>query len=413
MKPSLSRTAWLVPLSAVLLLSCSKSSERSGRGDDAKARPVSVARVELRPIERAVTAVGSLAAHEQATLSTKVPGRLQTVAVDLGSVAKKGDLLAQVDPQDYELRVKQAAAALAQSRAMLGLPLDGTNDVVEIENTSVVKQAQAVFDEAGKNRERVLSLSKAGISSQSEVDTTEAGYRVALNRYEAALEEARTRQATLAERRAELELAQKQLSDTSLRAPFDGAIQARAAGLGEFLAAGTPVVTLVRTDPLRLRLEVPEREAPGLRAGQLVRIHVEGDTNSCTGRIARLSPAINEQNRMLIIEADIPNDGSLRPGVFVRGDIITKERDDGLVVPSSAIITFAGLDKVVVVHEGKALEKTVTTGKRGADWVEIVAGLNAGERVVLNPGNLRTGQPVTVSEPGPLQTTRTVDSSGP
>lgn len=364
-------------------------------------------------MERTVTAVGSLIAYEQATLSIKVPGRLQTVAVDLGSVAKKGDLLAQVDPRDYELRVKQAAAALAQSRAMLGLPPDGTNDVVEIESTSLVKQAKAVFDEAGQNRERVLSLAKAGISSPAEVDTAEAAYRVALNRYEAALEEARTRQATLAERRAALELAQQQLQDTTLRAPFDGAIQARAAGLGEFLAAGTPVVMLVRTDPLRLRLEVPEREAPGVRSGQLVRIHVEGDTNSCAGRIARLSPAINEQNRMLIIEADIPNDGSLRPGVFVRGDIVTKEQDEGLAVPSSALIAFAGLEKVVVIQEGKALEKNVAVGRRGPDWVEIVSGLSSGERVVLNPGNLRTGQLVTVTDLSALQTTRMVDSPGP
>jgi RND family efflux transporter MFP subunit len=405
--------ASLTVLPAALLLSCSKSNDRPGTAGGTKTRAVSVARAELRPMERAVTAVGSLVAQEQATLSIKVPGRLQTVAVDLGSVVKKGDLLAQVEPHDYELRVRQAAAALAQSRAMLGLRLDGTNDLVEIENTSVVRQARAVLDEAGKNRDRVLSLARSGISSEAEVDTTEAAYRVALNRYEAALEEARTRQATLAQRRAELELAQKQLSDTALRAPFDGAIQARAAGLGEFLATGTPVLMLVRTDPLRLHLEVPEREAPGVRLGQLVRVHVEGETNSCTGRIARLSPAINEQNRMLIIEADIPNDGALRPGVFVRGDIITRERDDGLSVPSDAIITFAGLEKVVVINGDKAFEKTVVTGRRGADWVEIVSGLSPGERVVVNPGSLRTGQPVTVRDIAPLQTTRALDASGP
>lgn len=405
----LSRVAWLAALPALLLASCSKPDNSSRVGEAAKARAVSVARVESRPMERTVTAVGALNAQEQATLSVKVPGRLQRLTVDLGSVVKKGDVLAQVEPRDYELRVQQSAAALAQSRAMLGLPLDGTNDVVEIEKTSVVKQAAALLDEAVKNRDRVLSLIKANISSQSELDTIEAIYRVAQNRYEGAVEEARTRQATLAQRRAELELAQKQLSDTSLRAPFDGAIQARPAGLGEYLATGTPVVLLVRTDPLRLRLEVPEREAPAVRAGQLVRIHVEGDTNSCTGHIARLSPAISDQSRMLIVEADIPNDGSLRPGVFVRADIITNERDAGMAVPLTALITFAGLEKVVVVRDGKALEKNVTTGRRGKDWVEIVTGLPPGESVVLNPGNLRTGQPVSVAGTAPL--TRRSDSA--
>ena len=86
-------------------------------------------------MERTVAATGTLAAQEQGTLSIKVPGRLLTLAVDLGSVVKKGDILAQVDPQDYELRVRQAVAALAQSRAALGLPLDGANDAVEIEKT--------------------------------------------------------------------------------------------------------------------------------------------------------------------------------------------------------------------------------------------------------------------------------------
>jgi multidrug efflux pump subunit AcrA (membrane-fusion protein) len=116
---------------------------------------------------------------------------------------------------------------------------------------------------------------------------------------------------------------------------------------------------------------------------------------------------------MLIVEADIPNDGSLRPGVFVRADIITNERDEGLAVPLNAIITFAGLEKVVVVQDGKALEKTVTSGRHGKDWVEIVTGLKAGERVVVNPGNLRTGQPVSVTEPRPLQTSKNTDSGGP
>jgi RND family efflux transporter MFP subunit len=411
MKSLLKRVRWSVALCGLLLLACSRSGSRTA--EPVPVRPVTVVPVETRPMEHVVTAVGSLAAQEQATLSIKVSGRLHIIAVDLGSIVKKDDLLAQVDPQDYELRVKQAAAALAQSRAMLGLPLGGTNDAVEIENTSIVKQAGALLSEAEKNRERILNLSRSGISSQAEVDTTEAAYRVALNRYEATLEEARTRHATLAQRRAELEIAQKQLSDTALRAPFDGAIQARTAGLGEYLAAGTPVVTLVRTDPLRLHLEVPEREAPGIRTGQLVRVHVEGETNSCTGRIARLSPAISDQNRMLIVEADIPNDGSLRLGVFVRGDIVTRERDEGLCVPSSALVTFAGLEKVIVVRADKALEKTVMTGRRGADWVEIRSGLSPGERVIVTPGNLRTGQPVTITDLSALETSRTTSSSAP
>ena len=402
-----------VMFAAAFVVSCSKSGSAPQAAEPAKPRPVTVTTAQLRPMERITTATGSLAAQEQATLSVKVPGRLQTLVVDLGSEVKKGDLIARVDPGDYELRVRQAAAALSQARALLGLPLDNTNDVVELEKTSLVRQAKAVLNEATRNRDRIQNLAKTGISPASELDTAESAYVVAVNRYEAALEESRTRQATLEQRRAELDLAQKQLSDTSLRAPFDGAVQSRLAGLGEYQQSGTPVVTLVRTDPLRLRLEVAERDAAGVRLGQPLRLRVEGHTNLIAGKIARLSPAISEQSRMLIVEADIPNDGALRAGQFVRAEIVTNERDTGLAVPAAAIVAFAGLEKVVTIADGKALEKTVTTGRRGGDWVEIITGLKPGETVVLNPGNLRTGQPVVVNEGASLQTSKAPPPAAP
>ena len=411
--PRLNCPVVVMLFATALLASCSKSGDTPPQAEAGKARPVTVAPAQPRPMERIAVATGSLAAQEQATLSVKVPGRLQTLAVDLGSVVKKGDVIARVDPGDYELRVRQAAAALSQSRALLGLPLEGTNDLVELEKTSLVRQAKAVLDEALKNRDRIQKLAQTGISAASEVDTVEAAYSVALNRFDGALEESATRQATLAQRRAELDLAQKQLADTSLRAPFDGAVQSRLASLGEFQQSGTPVVILVRTDPLRLRLEVAERDAANVRLEQAIRLRVEGHTNVITGRIARLSPAIHEQSRMLLVEADIPNDGLLRAGQFVRAEIVTQDRDPGLAVPVEAIITFAGLEKVVTVSDGKAVEKTVTTGRRGPEWVEIVAGLKAGELVVLNPGNLRTGQPVTVNERPALQTSKASETAGP
>ena len=383
-------------LCAFFLISCGKSDQaKSSARSDTAARPVRVVRAELQPMERAITVTGTLAAQEQSTLSAKVSGRLQHLAVDIGSVVRQGDVLAQVEPRDYELRLQQSAAALSQARASLGLPLEGDDDRMELEKSSTVKQANAVLDESAKNRQRVKDLSKASVASQSELDAAEANYTVALTRYEVALEEARARQAALAQRRAEYEIARKQLADAAVRAPFDGAVQTRPASVGEYVAVGIPIVTLVKTDPLRLRLEVPERESPAVRSNQPVRLRIEGDTNTYTGRITRLSPALNEQNRMLLVEADVPNRGALRAGLFARADIIVKEREDALSVPTNALTTFAGLEKVVVVREGKALEKNVATGRRRHDQVEIVSGLVPGETVVLNPGGLRTGQPLT------------------
>ena len=413
MKPTLSRNVLALAAAAASLVSCSNSTAPATSGATDKVRSVRVAQAEARPMEHLVVATGTLAAEEAATLSVKIGGRLREIRVDLGSVVKRGDVIAQVEPRDYELRLQQSAAALAQARAMVGLPLDGTDDLFNPEQTSSVKQARAVLDEATKNRVRVSSLSKEGVAAPAELDTVEASYKVALNRFEAALEDTRTRQAVLAQRRAEFEMAKQQLSDTSLRAPFDGAIQERLANLGEFLAAGAHVVKLVQTDPLRLRLEIPERDAAAVRSGQRVRLTVEGDTNVYSGVISRVSPAIDDSSRMLLAEADVRNEGALRPGLFARTQIVTRERDSGLAVPANALVTFAGLEKVVAINDGKASERIVATGRRGPDWVEITGGLKAGERVVVEPGNLRTGEAVSVTEPGSMPASRAPQVSGP
>jgi len=386
-------------LGITALVSCGKADRSQAVGKvELPERPVSVARAEMRAIPRAMSATGSLAAQEQSTLSAKVAGRLERLNVDIGSVLREGDLVAQIEPRDYDLGLQEAAAALAQARTALGLPLEGDDDRIELERVTAVKQAKAVLEEAGKNRDRVKSLSGSGIASQSEVDTVEAAYTVALARYETALEESRGRMATVAQRRAEFELARKRLADASVRAPFDGAVQTRPATVGEYVAVGTPIVQLVKIDPLRLRLEVPERESILVRTGQVVHLFIEGDTNTYRGQIARLSPALDEQTRTLRVEADVPRQGPLRPGLFARARIIVTEQERALTVPADAIITFAGLEKVVVVQDGKAVERVVATGRRGSDWLEIQSGLQVGEIVVLSPGGLRTGQRVRVRD---------------
>lgn len=384
---------------AALLASCGKPETARGPAAHGQApRAVQVVAVKEQPMARSVFVTGTLAAQEQSTLSAKVPGRLDRLTVDIGSVVRQGDLVAQIERKDYELRLQQAAAALAQTRAALGLEVGGTNDQVELPEVASVKQASAVLDEAGKNRERVKNLNSSGIASQSELDTSEAAHRVALARHEAALEEARTRVAALAERRAQYDLARKQLEDTAITAPFDGAVQSRPASIGEYLTEGAPMVRLVKTDPLRLRLEVPERQSLLIRTGQVVRLLVEGDTNAYAGQIARLSPALEEQTRMLLVEADVPSRGALRAGLFARAEIVVNQNEPGLSVPPDALVVFAGLEKVVGVRDGQAIEKNVTTGRRGPGWVEIVSGVRAGELVVRNPAGLRTGQPVRVAD---------------
>jgi RND family efflux transporter MFP subunit len=364
----------------------------------APSRKVKTILVKASPQERTVYAIGSLAAHDQATLSTKVPGRLQAIPVDLGSVVSKGQLIAQIEPRDYKLRVQQNDALLAQARVRLGLPLTGTNDEIDPDKTGTLRQTRAVVEEARANRERLNKLSEQGIIAKSELETADAAYEVALSRHQDATEEIRNRQALLAQRRAELEIAQQQLTDTAIYAPFDGVIQERRASVGEYLMASAPLVTLVRTDPLRLRLEVRERDAPRVRAGQKVRLTIEGMTNVFSGEIKRLNPVIDELTLMLRVEADVPNPGWLKPGSFARSHIITDEQSLGIIVPASAVVTFAGVEKVFVVQDGKSVEKAVTTGVRIGESVEIITGLKAGDVVVLEPGNLQAGETIAPAD---------------
>ncbi|HST20426.1 MAG TPA: efflux RND transporter periplasmic adaptor subunit, partial [Blastocatellia bacterium] len=246
-------------------------------------RAVKTALVAELPMEQAVTVTGTLAAEDQAALSAKVPGRVKTITVDLGSVVRKGQMIAQLEQQDYQLRLEQAEAALAQARARVGLSPQGEDEKIDIEATGTVLQARALLDEAKLKLDRSNSLLKQGVISRAQLDESEAGHKVALSRYQDAIEEIRNRQALVVQRRSELEIARQQLTGTSIYAPFDGVVQEKRTSIGEYLAAGTPIVNIVRVDPLRLRAEVPEREAHNVRQGQQVRVTVEGGTNVYMG----------------------------------------------------------------------------------------------------------------------------------
>jgi RND family efflux transporter MFP subunit len=362
------------------------------------AKQVKLAKSEARRLTQTVTAPGTLAADEQATLSFKVPGRVNEIKIDLGSQARKGQVIAVLETTEFKVRLQQAEAALQQARVRLGLPPQGDDDRVDPEKTSLARQARALLEEAKSNRERTVQLVNQGIQSRAELDRVESAFKVADSRFQDALEEVRNRQAVLLQRRSELAIAQQQLIETTLYAPFDGAVRERRASLGEYLNAGAPVATIVRLHPLRLRVETPEREAQGIKVGHSVRVLVEGDQQSYSGRVARLSPAFQEQSRTLIIEAEVDNQqGKLRPGSFAKAEIQTSMTSDVVMVPSSAIVTFAGIQKVFSVKDNKAVEKTVVVGRRDGDWV-VVEGLDAGAPVVLSPGNLVSGQPVVMSQ---------------
>ena len=347
---------------------------------------------------RAITVTGTLAAEEQVTLSMKVTGRLQDLYVDLGSRVTRGQVLARLTPTDFNLRESQAEAALQQARARLGLPVQGGEILIDPEKTSIVRSARALLEEARLTRERTATFVAQGISAKAALDSADASLQVAESRYQDALEEVRNRQAVLEQRRTELELARQAVRDSSLTSPLDGMVRERHVTEGQYLAAGSPAVTIVRVHPLRLRVSVPERDSQAVRVNQVVQVTVEGDTTSYPGRVARISPAIDEASRSLMIEAEVPNaNGALRPGSFANASIVSTDSDRAVIVPTSALVTFAGVEKVLSVKDGKVVEKRVTIGRRTAERLEILNGLAAGDPVITQPGNLVEGTPVRVA----------------
>ena len=331
-----------------------------------------------------INANGELFAEESANISNKVPGRVTKLTVDLGSLVNSGDVLAELEKEDYQYRVRQAEAQVDQIRARLAIAAQ-KDDNVDPERTAAVKEARAALRESRVVYETTDRLGKEGVVSRIEVERAQARMQGLEARVQSSLAEVLQMGSQLSERRAQLDLARQQLTDTVIRAPFTGAITKRIASVGEYLAINAPVVTLVRQHPLRVRLEVPERFAGKIHRGQAIDIRLEASTLTRTGRVMRLSPSIEAQNRSLTVEGEIPNqDGALRPGSFVEGLITVDSQAVGMAVPADAVVSFAGVDRVYIVRNGSLDDRVVKTGRHlSGERLEVIDGLKDGDTVVL------------------------------
>ena len=392
---------YFVVLVLIVLAACSGpySEQKAAAKAEAPPTPVEAIRVQSISLPSVVNANGELFAEELANISTKVPGRVTQLTVDLGSLVKTGDVLAELEKDDYQYRLRQAEAQVEQIRARLALANLKT-DAVDPERTAMVKEARSALEESRIIYETTERLAAEGVVSRIEFERARARKQGLEARVQSALSEVLQMGSQLSERRAQLDLARQQLTDTVIRAPFDGAITKRVASIGEYLATNAPVVTLVRQHPLRVRLEVPERFASQIHRGQMIDLRLEGSHVKRTGRVMRLSPSIEAQNRSLTIEGEIPNqDGLLRPGSFVEGSITVDSAAMGMTVPATAMVSFAGVERVFVVNNGKLDDRVVKSGRRlTGERVEVLTGLKDGDLVVAKAdAKMAKGQKVRVN----------------
>jgi len=340
-----------------------------------------------------VKSQGTLIADEVTTVGAKVAGRITEVPVDLGDIACKNDVLVQLDPKEYTLLSEQADAQLLQARSAVGLkpgdPVEGLNP----DNAPPVRETRAVWDETKKAVERIRQLSDRDAISQAELDIADSAERVASARFSSAQNGVREKIAMIAVQSALRDLAHERLSETIVRAPFQGAIESRLVATGTFVQAGQPLMSIAKTTVLRFRGSVPERFAQQLRIGQQLELKFDLSDQVRTVSISRISPSLDPVTRSLVFEASVDNeDGTLRSGLFAEAVIKIDPDAKAIAIPVSSLVRFAGVDKVWKIIDGKVKEQVVGLGRQEADFIEIRQGIVIGDRVLLEGKNGKAGR---------------------
>jgi RND family efflux transporter MFP subunit len=356
---------------------------------------VTTAAAISRGLQRDVEVVGSLAADEEVVISAQAPGELLQLNVDFGSFVTQGQVIAIIDQRDAKLKVEQAEATLKQTMARLGMK-EGVK--FDPQQNADVRVAKTALDWAKLDLDRNNKLVENGDISRSIYDQALTAYNSAQARYQAALDAVNQQLALVEQQRSALALAKKAITDTVVRSPITGAVKEKLAARGTYLAVGNKIVSLVKINPLRLRADIPESSAGVVRKGQTMTLTVEAfPGRTFTGRVVRIGPSLNEQTRALTVEAEVSNSGNqLRPGMFAKSKLITAKDAPATMIPARAVVTVAGLSKVFVIENGKAVERMVKTGVSDGDLIEIIEGIREGEVVATsNADRLQQGSVVT------------------
>lgn len=396
---------WLALL-AVMISStgCHRANDAKPTAADAREQPpleAVVMTVEPQIWPTIVRTQGSLVADEVTTVGAKVAGRVTEVNVDLGDAVQQGDLLVTLDQEEFRLAVAQAEAQLAQARAAVGLGPD--DDVTELDpvNAPPAREAKAVWDEARQRRDRAQQLQQQNAISSAEVEQAEAAERVAEARYDSAQNGVREKIALIGVQTAELALARQRLQEAETRAPFQGFVRDRLVAPGTYVQIGQPLIEVVRTSTLRFRGAIPEHYTQTLRIGQTVVLRVESISEPYEATVTRISPALDELSRSLLFESQIDNqDARLRAGLFAEAEVVLDETARRIVVPASAVVRFAGVEKVWTVKDGECAEVVVRVGREDDSRVEILDGLTAGDVILVDGSEGRVAHvtPIEVAE---------------
>jgi RND family efflux transporter MFP subunit len=382
-----------------VLSSAACGSARTSAAAPPEPAPVAVRAVEVQsqPIDRFLRVTGSLVADEQADVAAETAGRVIGTPVERGTHVSAGTVLIRVSATEADASLREAEANAAQLEARLGLSARQDFDPLKVPD---VLNAKASLDWAEADFARIKALLDQKVVSQAEYDQKLTQVQAARQQYRTAQNGAQQSYRSLQAARARVDLARKSAADTVVRAPFSGIVAERLVGTGDYVSKGMKVATVVRIDPVRVELTVPEQYLSQVKTGQPVRLTVDaypGETFHAKVRF--VSPALKTNQRALTVEAVADNkDGRLKPGLFATALLQQPSPAPAMLVPAAAVETVAGTSRVyAIAADHKVEERIVTLGEKVGDRVEISSGVKPGERVVADPrGNLADGVRVQI-----------------
>jgi len=390
----------LTVLIEAVLSGCSKSDKTQGTAED-KPSTIRTEPVRALSLRRNVDVVGSLAAQDQATISAEASGNVSRILADLGDRVVVGQVLVELDGEKLRYSADEQHAALDRALAKYGA--SGPDRLPPIEQTPDVQKAAAELSQVKQAYDRAAELYKRQLLPKQVLDDAEAAYRAMQAAHESAMQNARNLRADIAASVATAKLADRRLRDASIRAPFNGYVEKRLVSLGQLVNAQTPVMSVVRMDPLKITAEIPEAMTPWVKVAQPLTLFVDAyPDRPFTATVSRISPSINPQTRAFPLEGLVPNpDNLLKPGAFARVHLETTRVDQVLTLPFATIQYRYGVNRVFVVRGGQLVAREVKLGERSADRVEILNGIEAGTEVaVTTVDQLVDGQRVSVAPGG-------------
>lgn len=392
-----------------------KGGNKIGEAASASENPIQIttAKVQMREVAAFIQATGSLAAQETSDIAPKAAGKVVNVSANVGDFVGQGAVIARIDDKDARLRlaeaqagVNQAIAGVRQAEARLGLSQNGTFTATAIPEVlsanANYEQAVAELKLAEANEARYRDLVKTGDvamilydqyrtardTARARLNSAKQARETAVNVAKQSNQAIKSAQAAVEGARTQVGTAQAAVADTVVRAPFAGFISNRPVAVGEYVSSASIVATLLRTNPIKIQIQISESDVPAVSIGKGVSIELDAyKDRKFAGAVTAVNPALDPTSRAATVEATIENgDNVLRPGMFATARITKQGGSAGFFVPRAAVYNDQSTQsyRVFVIEENVAKLRVVQLGTEEGDTIQILNGVSADQTIAAN-----------------------------